>query len=627
MASRGDELNTRLTATDDASKVIDKVADKVGDLEDRPHEVDLTGDTDQVERELSALDRRLAGLTDREKQVVLKLAARDAERDLDRINRDLARADRYDDDEIAIRITAKGDAERKLDAIQSEIRDLDGASPKIRPEVDGSELDAFIDKLEEVTGFGGLGRLRGAGGAAGLGAAIAGGFVLAGDAAADAAIDIDNVAKLTGDSVEFASRLAGVMGRAGVETKDLQDILLQMGGVLQDDAELAERLGINLDDGRTLGERFVQVVELLGDRFTDTSERSLVASRLFGEEGVRQVNAVTAAYEDLGQAVDEYNGKIFTQEDAEKAREYKRALAEVRSEFELIALEIGGQAVPALGEFLQALQDIDDFVSTNGGPGLFDQIGAVLSNPFNPATAVINELERAGEKGEEAAARTRQAFERELPDVAARIRDIFDGLNPPTEAVATSFDLVNREIELAIQNVERFGTDGVEQMGKLEEATRDALDPFAELQEKLDSEKTFDRLAEALERVKAAPGDREETRRLLELVLDLGRAYDDIPPETITKIFAQADRGQIDQVFNELQALADQRGIRLQVSTGGTSFRINPGSAPTQVQTPTQFSATPSTVINHFQISPTTGQVVGATSANDFANGTRNSYR
>ncbi|MAT04919.1 MAG: hypothetical protein CL424_07740 [Acidimicrobiaceae bacterium] len=330
MSTRGEELNTRLTATDEASRVLDNVAAEMADLEDRPHDIDLGADASDAEEEISQLDRRLRGLTDAEKRVVLNVAAKDAQRDLDRLNRDLARAEKYDDEEIAIRVEAKGNAERRLDAIQSEIRDIDGATPDIRPEVDSSEVDSLIDKLDELTGgrTGGLGVLRGRSGA-GIGAAIATGLVLAGDAAANAAVEVDSLAKLTGDNVETASRLSGVWKTTGADAKDLQDILLQMGDVLANDAELAARIGVNLDDGRPLGERFIDVVDLLTEKFENAGERSLIAAQLFGEEGVRQVNEVTAAYGDLSKAVDDYGGSVFTDSEIEKAREYKHELVVV----------------------------------------------------------------------------------------------------------------------------------------------------------------------------------------------------------------------------------------------------------------------------------------------------------
>lgn len=195
MASRGDDLNTRITATDDASAVVDKVADKVGDLEDHPHDVDLGVNTSDAEREISSLDRRLAGLTNEEKRVVLDVMARDAQRDLDRINRDLARADRYDDTEIEIRVNAKGNAENKLKAIQSEIGEIEqqgkGLSDKFGDV--GSDMASNL-----LAGFG----------AAGVGAALVQGIQLSWDKAAGIR-QITNEFRLTADEADRYGKIAG----------------------------------------------------------------------------------------------------------------------------------------------------------------------------------------------------------------------------------------------------------------------------------------------------------------------------------------------------------------------------------------------------------------------------------
>src|SRR5690606_2276882 len=126
-----------------------------------------------------------------------------------------------------------------------------------------------------------------------------------------------------------------------------QDVLLQMNGVLRTNTEMTESLGINLNDGRTIGERFVQVIELLNDKFDDTAERSHAASQLFGEEGVRQVNALTAAVGDLGAAIEEQPAMV-DEDDVVKAREYKERVAELKTEFSQLAVTVGDDVVPVL---------------------------------------------------------------------------------------------------------------------------------------------------------------------------------------------------------------------------------------------------------------------------------------
>ncbi len=129
MAGRGDELNTRLTATDDASAVVDKFAEKVESLEDDPHIAKVDADTSDAVAKVSKLDGRLQDLTNEERVTTLKVKADQAERDLRKINRDLANAHKFDDDEIAIKIAAKGTIKQDLDEIRAEMEALEDVDP------------------------------------------------------------------------------------------------------------------------------------------------------------------------------------------------------------------------------------------------------------------------------------------------------------------------------------------------------------------------------------------------------------------------------------------------------------------------------------------------------------------
>src|SRR5690242_18934941 len=130
MSSRQEELNFRVTAdTKQAATNVGDLKADVGVLEDKPHEVEVVADTATAEAAAKQLDARLDGLTNDEKRVVLELAAKDAQRDLDRINKSLARPRQHGDDEIALRVSARCHAEAKLQAIESEERVLESIDP------------------------------------------------------------------------------------------------------------------------------------------------------------------------------------------------------------------------------------------------------------------------------------------------------------------------------------------------------------------------------------------------------------------------------------------------------------------------------------------------------------------
>ena len=75
---------------------------------------------------------------------------------------------------------------------------------------------------------------------------------------ADAAIEARVTADLTGATIEDASRLQAVWKQSGADVNDLNDVLLQMNGVLQTSPEKAKQLGVNLQDGADIGSRFVR---------------------------------------------------------------------------------------------------------------------------------------------------------------------------------------------------------------------------------------------------------------------------------------------------------------------------------------------------------------------------------
>jgi hypothetical protein len=272
---------------------------------------------------------------------------------------------------LNVDLTATDHASGKLDKVEAKADALESDPVNVEVDADTAGFSAGIDglagKLGDLDGpigdiGGNLGKLASPGGAV---AALVGGFLAAGDAAADTAIEADNLSKLTGDSVEEASKLNTVWKQGGFEVTDLQDVLLQMQGVLSDDADLAASLGVNLNDGKGIGERFVEVVGKVGDQFDDAGERAVVMSKLFGEEGVRQVNSVVASVGDLGAAIDDQPA-LVSPEDVERAREYKRTVAQLQAQFQEFVLFIGQKVLPvllgtgeAVGDVAGAVKDFD----------------------------------------------------------------------------------------------------------------------------------------------------------------------------------------------------------------------------------------------------------------------------
>jgi hypothetical protein len=426
MSIRGEELNTRLTVSDQASRVLDQVASDMAELEDRPHEIDITADAAQAEGQLSTLDSRLAGLTNEQKQIVLRAQVKNAQAEIGKIDRDLANAFKYDDDEIAIRVNARGDAERKLNDIQADLRALEGEVARVDVEVDDHQIDDAVRKTNELdgrianvrvnvtgddfpdagtgtgAGSGGLGGLGGAGdialggalargglagGVAGAGALVAGGILTkAAQDSATWALQAAAVSDLTGDSLETSSRLLAVWADAGFQADELIDLLLQMNSALSEDEDLAKQLGVNMSDGAGLGERFVEVVDALGTQIRDVGERGRVASRVFGDEGVRQTTTIRVAVGDLDQAIrDIPPTRIVDDGDVARAREVTRYLVIAKALKTDLERSAGEGFAVGIGQFLSG---------ENTDPNnILAQIGQRLGSTLRPyADQAVSEL-------------------------------------------------------------------------------------------------------------------------------------------------------------------------------------------------------------------------------------------
>jgi len=114
----------------------------------------------------------------------------------------------------------------------------------------------------------------------------------------------------------------------------------------------------------------VQSVDGVSAAFDDAGERSVIAAQLFGEEGKRQVQAVTTAIDsDLAPALAGFEGQIFTDKTVENAREVNAQVAEAKASMNEIAVQL----LPAVNIALAALADYFTAVGNLGqmtGEGL-----------------------------------------------------------------------------------------------------------------------------------------------------------------------------------------------------------------------------------------------------------------
>lgn len=485
MPGRTDELAVLFTATDEASAKADGLADKVEKLDNTSAAVKLNADSTQATNELLTLDQKLARLSDADKAIVLKANADQAEREIKRATDLLAKA--KTDAEIDLLITARDEASERLEDVQgrmreldrqsadteitaddhasadieevdSKLRALDGQTAKVK--VDTGGIDSFKTSVDGITGgFEGIAGLAGAGGPIALGVGALGtGLFAAAQNAADMAIQVDTTSRLTGDSLDLASRLQAVWQTSGADVNDLNDVMLQMNGVLQQSPEFAKQLGVNLNDGKTIGERFIEVVEAVERSTLGASEKAQLMSNLFGEEGVRQVARLQSVIQgDLQGAIDRVaDSQIIDDEDVAKAQEFNQSVGQI------------GTSVKGIStEFAQGLLPI-----VTGLAQLADRLGGA-------ASSLRDFSNRGEEEGANLAEQFGSAFLRTIPLVSGHgFWDLF-GSDEPEEVNSQVAEIVEKAKSTMLGFIPTIG-ELRDSLGKVIEKNRQTAVVYSE---------------------------------------------------------------------------------------------------------------------------------------------------
>lgn len=384
MATKRTDLEVNVVANaGQAKRELGEVSADVKELEGQ-HEIDISVDDDATD-DLAAIRDKLDALTEKDREIALKGQASHLETEIKRAEKALGRLDKYDQQEIDIRVEARDNATRKLKAIRDELDQLDRAS-----------ADVDVGATGGIGGGGGGGgpTILPGGAAGGLGKALAGGAAAAGavniaNNFRDASIDAQTLATATGSTVEEASRLLFVAESAGLEYADVFDILSNMNSVLRDTPELAERL--NVDTRESGIDQFIAAVGGLQTEIDDTGERGVLSAQLFGEEGNRQIGRLQTLVGDLSTAIEDVpSAAVLTDADVETAKEYNTELLKLKE----TAIIIGRGAaragisvgIPAVEDFLNGGNVNRDFPQHPEGSDFLSRISFGLLGGGAPVT-------------------------------------------------------------------------------------------------------------------------------------------------------------------------------------------------------------------------------------------------
>lgn len=344
--SRTNRVEVEITASDEATPTIERLERKIDGLEADEARITVSANTERLTAQLDAARQKLDGLEGDEATVQARLVGN--------LETSLEQADallrELDGKTGTVRINAVDKASKDLDQVNAKMRQLDGETAKVRT---------------TATGIAG-----GVAGGIGL-AALPATIFAAAQEASQLAIEVDTLAGLTGATVEDASRLAGVFAAANVESSDLADIMLNVNSVLRENPDLAKELGVDIENNTSLIKTFVEAVDGVSAAYDNAGDRAVAASTLFGEEGVRQVGAVTRALEtDLGTALEEFEGPIVTEESVENARKVNAELLETKQHIQEISLALLPIINGLLGgtvQYFQAVAGAGAAVANAGG--------------------------------------------------------------------------------------------------------------------------------------------------------------------------------------------------------------------------------------------------------------------
>lgn len=368
MTTRRVGLDIETTATTaQARRNLGEVRDDVEAVEGK-HDIGVDVD-DRASDDLADIRGKLDSLSSEDRKIALELAAGNLEREVRNAEKALGRLDRYDQDAIKVRIEARDNASKRLDAVRTELRELDGDTARVRVEESGG-LDDIRSKLGEIGGSAaGVGAL-GKGGL--IGGAAVGAQQLA-NRFSEAAIEAGILAQQSGANLEYSSSLLAVWRDSGLELGDLLDIMFNLNDRLRESPELAEELGINMNDGKDLAARFVEVVGILQDDIDDVGRKAQLSSQLFGEEGTRQVGRIQLVVDDLNKAIENMPpARVIDQEELDRALEFEATMRETKGHLDAILMTAGQLA---LGPINDALSFNIGGIARNAAKGVLPGVG------------------------------------------------------------------------------------------------------------------------------------------------------------------------------------------------------------------------------------------------------------
>lgn len=269
-----------------------------------------------------------------------------------------------------------------------------------------------------------------------------------------------------------------------------------------------------------------------------------------------------------------------------------------------------GETVPAFEKLADTLDEGGTalFRLTDGSAATESELRALVRAAEAERTALGNartETERKASATDELGRKTEMYVEFAkgmrgelvgVGDDAATAAEGVDALNISMTGTQSSAQQVDAAIRAAAGRLKRFGDDGVEQMGEVDEAVDEVKNSFIELRTEIENRTAYRDLQSGFDSIEnaaveaytaAAEGadDAEQKARDYQQaiddqrlkIIDYGTEIGNIPDEILTDILALVDEGKLAEAERQLELLTRERELRVKVILNSAGQKINVG--------------------------------------------------
>ena len=559
----GNEVRFDVVASDKASKILDDVADKAEQVEKSDPTVTVAADTRAADHSVEGFQDQLDKLTGADQIVVMALRAAAAQSELSDLATKIATLD-ASDPSVAVTFDRYNEVSGQLDDLETKIKAVGDANP---------DAGAGLDKARE--------RLKGMGEDAGkAGDAV---HSMAGNAIGDFAATATGVGPLgeaLGQITEAA--LGGEtslkdMAKAGVGLGLIATSISIVNGIMQDSAKRAADAAARtndyakaLDSATDKAEALAGVIknQATAMQSFDADARTAwggfvegvagaaaklpIVGGLIGDAG-QNITDVAAAMQDAGISLDEFNKQVANTQNGLPILEAYADAARMNG-------DITAAQAAAIKQF--AKEQVDAYAKATEAQGWF--AGAL--DTTNRSVAAVGDAMDAGARSADRAATATSNAARTQRDMDAAARHATAAMQEQSDQLDAlrgnlSDDQAAYDLAAAFQTVRVSALEA-------EAAIKDHADGAADALRK----------------------EATDTIALKEKIVDYGTAVLGLPPAQVTKIVAEVDDTQLDQLEARLARIKANATINAQIiAKGGAGY--GPNGQPLSVPVPSLAAA------------------------------------